>query len=94
MSKKEDKPKAVEKTAEKKKPSRVARMFELVLAGHTNASAVVVIKKEFGAKVPTTTASIGWCRSQLRRKTKYAKIHNPENLKILSDKEAAAKETK
>lgn len=71
-----------------KKVSRTARMFQLVLAGHSNESALAVIKKEYGKNVPTTSASIGWCRTQLKAKTKYAKKHNPKGLKVVSDREA------
>lgn len=73
--------------------SRVARMFELVLEGHSNESAVAAIQKEFG-KVPTNTSSIGWCRSQLINKTAYGKKNNPKGVKVLTDKEARAKSAK
>src|SRR5262245_28820551 len=70
------------------KVSRTARMFQLVLAGYSNEAAVQVIKKEYGKNVPTNTASIGWCRTQLKAKTTYAKTHNPKNQKVVSDREA------
>src|SRR5262245_10494133 len=70
------------------KVSRTARMFQLVLAGYSNEAAVQVVKKEYGKNVPTNTASIGWCRTQLKAKTAYAKKHNPKGLKIVSDREA------
>ncbi len=73
------------------KISRTARMFQLVLAGLSNEAAVVQIKKEYGKNVPTNTASIGWCRTQLKAKTAYAKKHNPKGLKVISDREAQAK---
>jgi len=70
------------------KISRTARMFQLVLAGYSNEAAVQVIKKEYGKNVPTNTASIGWCRTQLKAKTAYAKKNNPKGLKVPSDREA------
>ncbi len=73
------------------KVSRTARMFQLVLAGFSNEAAVIQIKKEYGKNVPTNTASIGWCRTQLKAKTEYAKKHNPKGLKPLSDREAQAR---
>ena len=73
------------------KVSRTARMFQLVLAGFSNEAAVVQIKKEYGKNVPTNVASIGWCRTQLKAKTAYAKKHNPKGLKVISDREAQAK---
>lgn len=81
----------------KKTISRTARMFQLVLAGKSNEEAVEIIKKEYGAKVPTNAASIGWCRTQLKAKTDYAKKHNPKGLKVMSDaecKKRTAKTTK
>ncbi len=74
-----------------KKVSRTARMFQLVLAGLSNEAAVGQIKKEYGKNVPTNTASIGWCRTQLKARTAYAKKHNPKGLKVISDREAQAK---
>jgi len=71
-----------------KKISRTARMFQLVLAGYSNEAALQAIRKEYGKDVPTTSASIGWCRTQLKAKTKYAKKHNPKGLKVVSDREA------
>lgn len=72
-------------------PSRTQRMFEHVLAGLSNEQAVAAIKKEFGSKVPTNVGSIGWCRSQLKAKTAYAKKFNPKGHKVLTDKEAQEK---
>lgn len=63
-------------------------MFELVLAGYSNEAAVTQIKKEYGRDVPTNTSSIGWCRTQLKAKTKYAKKHNPKGAKVITDREA------
>src|SRR5260370_32534808 len=79
-----------------KKATRVHRMFELVLAGHTNDSAVPVILKEYAAEIrkdgkKTTSASIAWCRAQLMAKTDYAKKHNPKGLKAMTSAEAAEK---
>lgn len=76
------------------KKSRTARMFELVLEGKTNEAAVEIIKREYGKNVPTNTASIGWCRTQLKAGTAYAKKHNPKKLKVLSNREAALKVAK
>lgn len=76
------------KGKEVKKVSRTSRMFQLVLAGYSNEAALAVIRKEYGKNVPTTTASIGWCRTQLKAKTAYAKKHNPKGLKVVSDREA------
>lgn len=75
---------------DKKQVSRTARMFQLVLDGYSNEAAVSQIRKEYGKDVPTNTASIGWCRTQLRAKTAYAKKHNPKNVKVISDREARA----
>lgn len=75
------------------KMSRTARMFQLVLEGKSNEAAVEIIKKEYGKNVPTNTASIGWCRTQLKAKTKYAKKHNPRGLKVISNREAIAKKS-
>lgn len=71
-----------------KKISRTARMFQLVLDGYSNDAAVTIIRREYGKDVPTNTASIGWCRTQLKAKTAYAKKHNPKNVKVISDREA------
>jgi len=68
--------------------SRTARMFQLVLDGYSNEAAVTIIRREYGKDVPTNTASIGWCRTQLRAKTQYAKKHNPKGVKVVSDREA------
>lgn len=73
-----------------KQVSRTARMFQLVLDGYSNEAAVTVIRREYGKDVPTNTASIGWCRTQLKAKTAYAKKHNPKGLKVLTDREARA----
>lgn len=87
--------KAAKKAAAPKKekgPSRVARMFHHVLEGKSNEQALAAIKKEFGAKVPTNVASIGWCRSQLRAKTDYAAKYNPgHKVRVKSDRELTAK---
>lgn len=97
-AKKSAKPaKKVTKVAQKavskapKGPSRVQRMFEHVLAGLSNEAGVQAIKREFGKDVPTNTSSLGWCRSQLKAKTDYAKKYNPKGLKVLTDKEAQEK---
>ncbi len=79
--------------------SRTTRMFELVLEGKTNEAALAVIKKEYASDLKTdekqtTTASIGWCRSQLMNKSDYGKKHNPKGLKVLTNKEAADKSSK
>lgn len=71
-----------------KQISRTARMFQLVLDGYSNEAAVAVIRREYGRDVPTNTASIGWCRTQLKARTAYAKKHNPKNAKVIGDREA------
>lgn len=86
------------KKSETKKMSRTARMFQLVLQGFSNEAAVEVINKEYpeskrGDK-KTNTSSIGWCRTQLKAKTDYAKKHNPKGLKVMSDIEAKRKAAK
>lgn len=54
---------------------RTHRMYQLVLAGYSNADAVAVIKAEYGDSVPTTNASIAWVRNSLKpgnSKNEYA----------------------
>lgn len=48
-----------------KPQGRTAVMFELVLAGKSNADGLAAILKKFPGS-PTTVASLGWVRSQLR----------------------------
>lgn len=77
-----------------KGPSRVQRMFEHVLAGLSNEDAVTAIQKEFGKDVPTNVSSIGWCRSQLKAGSDYAKKYNPKGRAVLTNREAIDKTAK
>lgn len=52
-----------------KPEGRTAVMFELVLAGKSNATALAAILKKFPS-APTNTSSISWVRSQLRNNPK------------------------
>lgn len=55
---------------------RTHRMFQLVLAGFTNAAAVAKIKEEYG-NVPTNTSSISWCRTAIAY-ARDGKTHNSQ----------------